>query len=106
MTTESASFLAFPSSRILLFPEPHVESETSAGKTVDGVARFALFVPFFLVSLEFFKPRLSSYIFLFLCTAFIFIFSFIFIFLRVLLLIFFESTQYPSGHRILCERVC
>ena len=49
--TESASFPAFPSSRILLFPEPHVESDSSAGKTADRVARFALFVPFFLVSL-------------------------------------------------------
>ena len=49
--TESASFPAFPSSRILLFPEPHVESDSSAGKTADRVARFGLFVPFFLVSL-------------------------------------------------------
>ena len=49
--TESASFPAIPSSRILLFPELHIESDSSAGTTTDLVARFARLVPRFLVSL-------------------------------------------------------
>ena len=48
---DSASFASIPSSRILLFPEPHVESDSSAEKTTDLVVRFDLLAPLFLISL-------------------------------------------------------
>ena len=48
---------------------------------------------------EFYKPRFSSLIFSIHLHWFYFIF-------HVLSSIFFGSTQYQSGRKILCERVC